>query len=930
MTIAMPPFPSMATASFTQLAAATSYTVTASCRLANGDSTLASDPVAFKTFGGSYNRPPPGADTQCDGRGETVNEEGQCVCDAYNIVDGPFKANGEGGCECFDDAEDLGYGPCICAEGSVNCYEGCCTVCSPQNFILSASNALSDGEDFGQDVALNAVGDVLVVGDFDADYNGKTKAGLAYVLRYDGSDWTEEEILNSGADARSNEEFGTSVAINSVGDMIAVGDPRGDAGSDDNNGRVYLFNKDGSSWTAGDILLPTAKKIARSDEFGDAVAVNAYGNVTVVSDTNFLVFDESGDYTDAGGVHVYVNDGYKWNLVQNIEASLSLNGKEFGVSLAINALGDVIAVGDEDGYDSGSGDSSGLVQIFRFNGTSWSLEDTLFGKGVEYSFGRSVALNNVGDVLVVGDPDANVTDYATAGSVYVYRYNSGSWSEEETLDAGPGVDERTDFGEDVAVNGDGTVIAVGDPNAGSQSYGEGYVYIFKKTDTWNLVANLTGSQTVADGRDFGLSVALNEAGDKLVVGDQEEPAAYLFRDDAGWTQEARFGAPPGTATFGRRVAINAVGDLIAVGDDMAPVDDGDEEGKVYIYQNYFFWGLLQTLNASDTASTGDQFGRALAMDASGEVLVVGDWDASVYDTDFIGKAYIFRYDSSEFVEETILLPPALDINALSFGNAVAMNGDGNVILVGDDPANFNGISKSGLAYVFMREGSTWVDHILSAGEDIVQYSYFGSSVALNEAGTVAVVGAPDADGAQEDDGKVYVFRYNGSSWYQSDALTSCFGTGGNCEFGTSVALNAEGDVLVVGDTYSDDDGVGGAYVYRYDGSSWEQEQFLSEGGDYLYVDFGSSVAINAAGDVIVVGDEDESITNDTPGNAYKFKYDGSSWTLDEVLGPQDSRAYYYARSVAINSVGNVVAVGDYDGSVDVDDSTGRVHVFHTC
>ena len=140
----MPPFPGTATISFTGLAAGTSYTATASCRLTSGGSTPSSEPVVFRTLGGSYNRPPPGTAMECDGRGETVNELGQCVCDPYNVVDGPFKANGEGGCACFDMAIDLGYGACICPDDTVKCLEGCCA--NEQEGCDSSVGLIDDGE----------------------------------------------------------------------------------------------------------------------------------------------------------------------------------------------------------------------------------------------------------------------------------------------------------------------------------------------------------------------------------------------------------------------------------------------------------------------------------------------------------------------------------------------------------------------------------------------------------------------------------------------------------------------------------------------------------------------------------------------------------------------------------------------------------------
>ena len=948
VTIEITTFPGMATASFTQLAAATTYSATASCRLADGSFTPSSDPVAFSTFGGNYNRPPPGVDTQCDGRGETVNEDGQCVCDAYNIVDGPFKANGEGGCECFDSAIDLGYGPCLCPQGSVNCYEGCCTTCSPSNFSLTASNGLSAGEDFGRVVALNAAGDVMVVGDYAADYNELSDTGSAYVFRFDGSEWMEEEILWAGAEASDYTVFGASIAINSAGDLIAIGDYDGNATLlGDHSGKVYLFEKTGSGWGVVDILTPSLSGPGGVDQFGQSVAVNAHGNVSVVGDPNANYLDN----ISAGRAYVFVYDGSVWNLTQILDAGVDVRtGNDFGKSVAINSLGDVIAVGDPTADANKTNiDKQGRAYIFRFDGTSsWVLSEEVEASDGDYlgaDFGDSLALDDSGDVLVVGDKNADL-GYLYPGSAYVFRYVGSQWIEETKFIPGPDAPPDYDFGYSVDISGNGEVVAVGDPEGTPGRYGGVYIYRYDGS-SWNLDTNFTVETPTGDYDDFGTDVALNQDGTVLVVGDRnanadanaEDGLTYIYRyNGSDWLLEQTLS--PGAEAeefgdFGCSVDINAAGDMIAIGDFDARADSF---GKVFIFRySGGIWSFSESFNGSDTGTFGDEFGNSVALDSSGDVLVVGDKDADELSENSYGKAYVFRYDTSSFNEEAILTPPYNTLVAQDFGWSVSMNGDGDVVLVGDPGSPYlstdsdNYLKDAGVAYVFMKSGTTWIEHLLFAGEYAHEGAEFGISTALNAAGDVAVVGALDTNQT------VYVFRYDGSSWSLTDNLSASDGMSSS-SFGGSVALNAAGTVLVVGDRDAKrgSNYPGQVYVFRYNGADWVEEQILtSDTVGYDDDEFGCSVAINAAGDVIVVGDYESVIDygepeSYSPGKVFMFVHDGSAWSQDRVFVGSNSNDF--GKSVAMDATGDVVAVGDANGHIIPSDydELGRAYVFGVC
>ncbi len=79
-------------------------------------------------------------------------------------------------------------------------------------------------------------GDVIIVGAY-WDNTDVAQAGSAYVFRFNGSTWEEEQKLTA-IDAEEWDVFGTSVSVH--GDLIAVGTPR-DNIVGLNSGSVFLY-----------------------------------------------------------------------------------------------------------------------------------------------------------------------------------------------------------------------------------------------------------------------------------------------------------------------------------------------------------------------------------------------------------------------------------------------------------------------------------------------------------------------------------------------------------------------------------------------------------------------------------------------------------------------------------------------------------------
>jgi len=290
---------------------------------------------------------------------------------------------------------------------------------------------------------------------------------------------------------------------------------------------------------------------------------------------------------------------------------------------------------------------------------------------------------------------------------------------------------------------------------------------------------------------------------------------------------------------------------------------GTFQGSAYVFKkNGVVWSEEAILTSSK-ASNFDDFGTQVAI--SGNYSLVG---APGEDTQGSGSgsAFVFRRNGSTWIEEAELT--ASDAAVLdALGTAVDIQE--SYAIVGA-PSDDDKGSNSGSAYIFKRDGSNWTELAKLTASDGAGGDIFGSSVGIFR--DYAVVGAPFHSGANGfKSGAVYVyFRQNDSTWNQIAKLIPA-GLGAADEFGASIDLL--GDDLIIGatETGNGSPGNGSAYVYVFDGVNWVEEAKLIGSGSSLQGDFGTDVAI--VGDTALVGAPGEFPF----GGTYVFTRNGSTW-----------------------------------------------------
>lgn len=125
---------------------------------------------------------------------------------------------------------------------------------------------------------------------------------------------------------------------------------------------------------------------------------------------------------------------------------------------------------------------------------------------------------------------------------------------------------------------------------------------------------------------------------------------------------------------------------------------------------------------------------------------------------------------------------------------------------------------------------------------------FGFSTAISQDGNWMVVGSP---GYNSNRGMVFYYQWNGAGWTYRGSVQASDGVAGE-KFGWSVALDDTGTNLIVGARH-DDGGAGSAYVYTRSGTAFATERILRAAVRTTNDYFGTSVAINEAGNHFLIG-----------------------------------------------------------------------------
>ena len=465
-------------------------------------------------------------------------------------------------------------------------------------------------------------------------------------------------------------------------------------------------------------------------------------------------------------------------------------------------------------------------------------------------------MSNDGNRMVVG-AKFDDTPGSSAGSVEVYEYSSGSWTKMgSTIIGEAGGDE---FGRAVSINGAGTRIVVGAPNNDGNGTHSGHVRVYEWSGSaWSQLGIDLDGEAAND--HSGWSVDMNEAGDRIVIGEKENAGGGTRRgqvrvfdwDGTAWNQVGNDLHGLGTDDrFGYNVSISATGSKIIVGaywDD----DGGTNSGTVKIYE---LVGSTWTQIGNTIVGGGSYYeaGYAVSISADGSRVAVGMRRFSSY------KGLVKVYD---LVGSTWTQVGANIIGEASndfFGSSIVMNDAGTRLLIGAY-GNDGGGNLSGHARIYDLVGTTWTQ----LGDDIdgeEASDYLGFGLGMSASGHRIALGSYKGDNnSNVNTGDVKVFSVNticttplSITITEDEDGTFTYASTEYCKSGSNPTPTVTG---TTGGTFSSTAGL------SINGSTGEINIAASTTGTYTvsYLTSSNLCAVTGTFDVTITDDEDGTFT----------------------------------------------------------------------
>ena len=314
--------------------------------------------------------------------------------------------------------------------------------------------------------------------------------------------------------------------------------------------------------------------------------------------------------------------------------------------------------------------------------------------------------------------------------------------------------------------------------------------------------------------------------------------------------------------FGGTVSIS--GDLVAVSSSdasCATTINGDQSnndcegaGGVHVFKRTGADWEFDAYIKPENLEAGDGFGRP---SIDGNTLVVGARsegscsasDKGNNDCEKAGAVYVFTRSAAGQWSEEAYLKASTPIAGQRFG-ATELNGDTLAVAASGDPSCTTGVSlddtgadsdceKAGAIYIFTRSGASWTQQAYIKSSNVDARDGFGRKMSLHgdllgvgvwsEDSCVGGINGDESNNDCSDQGAVYLFRREGTTWVQTHYLKGTETTkkpehgdlfGGSISISdTTIVIGAEAETgCGVGVGTTDDDEAdcqfsGAAYIY---------------------------------------------------------------------------------------------------------------------
>ncbi len=366
--------------------------------------------------------------------------------------------------------------------------------------------------------------------------------------------------------------------------------------------------------------------------------------------------------------------------------------------------------------------------------------------------GISVAMSFDGTIVVEGRPGTLVGP-VMVGNMTIYTKINGQWTITMASLTGTGYSGNARIGFSVAISADNTTIVAGGP---IDSSGEGAVWVFIWSGgTWvQQGSKLVGTGNIGPARQ-GSSVALSYDGNTLAQGGRFDSsgigAVWIFtRSGTTWSQQTKLVGTGGIniPAQGFAVSLSSDGNTIAIG---APGDNTNIGGTWVFIRVGTVWSQQAFIIASDNIGTSRQ-GISVSLSSNGNTLAIG----GNADNGLVGATWIYIRSGITWTNQAKLVATGIVGEDAAQGTSVIISSDGNTLAIGGDRDNLS----IGAVWIFTLSGITWTQQYKVIGyqsSDPLNIYEQGGSIGMDGGGNAIVTGS---DPASTNTSNKYIFIFD--------------------------------------------------------------------------------------------------------------------------------------------------------------------------
>jgi len=356
----------------------------------------------------------------------------------------------------------------------------------------------------------------------------------------------------------------------------------------------------------------------------------------------------------------------------------------------------------------------------------------------------------------------------------------------------------------------------------------------------------------------------------------------------------------GEAAFdqsGWGLSMSSNGNIVAIGSE-GNDENGNNSGQVRVYENINnVWTQIgSNINGEEA---GDYFGYSISLSSNGNIVAIGSYVKNNY----AGQVRVFENINNVWTQI------GQNINGESsqdyFGSSISLSSDGNILIIGAY-GNDESESDYGQVKVFENINNVWTQK----GQTLVgdgDYYKLGYTTNISSNGSIIAVSAPKDGGSNPQLGYVRMYEYVSNSWNQLGNTINASNIGDF--FGSGLSLSSNGNIVAIGASSSDVNGVnsGQVQVFENINNVWTQIGQNINGGA-AEDGFGYRVSLSSDGSILGIGAPSNDANGNRSGQVKVFQNINNTWTQigNNING--EAAEDQLGANVSLSSDGSIIAI----------------------